>query len=303
MAVVNYVEILGGTGVSGKFGETFHFTRKFKIRCDTLTTTKTAIGDYVGIVYGESHPEFSPCIAMEFDLSPGDESGLWWDLTWKYYNPPPEHSPDPTTQIPKDSWSATGSTATGPCWKDKDGVVITNSAGDPLEDLEREIAEFGWSLTKNYLGTSWQSVARNYSNAVNDAFWSGAGVRCYKCAFKGAQLKRFTLPSGTDLDYWETSWEFTYRPATLNAETNTWIPGWDLTPWDIGFAQKVANDGTPSGSGTKRAAIQGQDHKPVKNPVALQGGIAKAAGQPPSALQFRVYQEMDFDAAFGSPPS
>lgn len=305
MAVVSggVVEILRGTGVSGKFGETFHFTRKFKVRCDTLTTSKADIVNAVGVSYGDAHPDFSPCLAMEFDCADGDESGLWWDVTWKYYVPPPDEKPDPETNLPVDSWSATGGTTTGPCWKDKDGVVITNSAGDPLEDLEQEHAEFGWTLTKNYTSTSWQTTAMDYSNAVNSTDWVAVGdTRCWKCSFKGATEKSVTLPNGTEIPYWEVHWEFFYRAPTVEEDFST-TPGWDLTPWDIGFAQKVDDDGTPTQSGTKRAAIQGQDKKPVKSPVALDGnGMAKPAGEKPDALQFRVYKEQPFAAVFGTPP-
>ena len=303
MAVVSTTELLRGTGVSGKYGETFHFTRKWKVRCDTLTTPKTAIVDAVGVWYGSPHPDFAVCIAMEFDCADGDESGLWWDVTWKYYVPTSESEPDPETDIPVDSWAATGGTTTGPCWKDKDGVVITNSAGDPLEDLEKEQSEFGWTLTKNYLNTTWQLTAMAYSNAVNSVGWvDGGDERCWKCSFKGASKKSLTLADGTKIEYWETQWEFFYRAPTVNPDFTT-TAGWDLTPWDIGFAQKVDADGTPTSSGTKRAAIKGQDKKPVKSPVALDGnGMAKPAGEPPDTLQFRVYQEQPFATAFGSPP-
>lgn len=303
MAVVSVVEIVRGAGVSGKYGETYHFTRKFKVRCDTLTTPKTAVVDAVGVSYGDGHPDFGVCVAMEFDCADGDESGLWWDVTWKYYAPNPENEPDEATDVPKDSWSATGGTTTGPAWKDKDGVVIANSAGDPLEDLEKEEAEFGWSLTKNYLDTSWQLTAMQYSNSVNSTSWVSAGdERCWKCSFRSGAKKALTLPNGTKVEYWEVQWEFFYRAPTVQEDFTT-IPGWDLTPWDVGFAQRVGDDGTPSQSGTKRAAVAGQDKKPVKSPVALDGnGMAKPAGEPPDALQFRVYREENFATAFGSPP-
>lgn len=52
-------------------------------------------------------------------------------------------------------------------------------------------------------------------------------------------------------------------------------------------------------AGTKRAQIKGQDGKPVRQPVALQNGMAKAAGDPPDALAFEVYEKVDFMAPFG----
>ncbi len=92
--------------------------------------------------------------------------------------------------------------------------------------------------------------------------------------------------------YWEITWEFAYRADK-----------WTLKPWDIGFAQLVNEDGEPTQAGSLRAQIKGQDGKPVRQPVALAGGVAKPAGERPDICNapngFDVYHEKDFTTPFG----
>jgi hypothetical protein len=291
MAVVACMETARGTGVSGKFGESFTFTRRWVIRCDSPTTSRVAIARAANVQFGSPHPDAPSHLAMEFDCTEESGDGMAWALVVKYYVPPFENRPDDATGLPKDSWSGSGSTTTIPVFKDKDGDMITNSAGDPLEGGERESTEAVLNLTKCYPDMSWSSIARNQTNTVNNASWNGSAARTWKASFKGAQKKEQTVSSsGTaTLVFWEVTWEFHYREET-----------WDWTPWDVGFNQLVTSDGTPSASGSSRAAILGADKKAVKSPVALAGGVAKGAGQKPDALQFKIYKESSF-SVFGNP--
>ena len=292
MAVVAVDEVIGGTGLSGKYGESFTFTRKWRIRVDDPRTSKVVISRAPGIVFGAGHPDFGSHKAMEFDLSDEDGVGMFWVMTVKYYIPPKENTPDDATGMPKDDWKATGSTTTVPVFKDKDNNPIVNSAGDPLEGLELEASDAALTLTKCYSDTAWSSIASSQSNTVNSSTWNGYPARTWKVEFRGATKKEMTVSAGSGSAtkvYWETSWEFRYRADT-----------WDLAPWDVGFNQLVTSDGTPSASGTKRASVLGTDKKPVRQPVALTSGVAKAAGQKPDVLNFRAYRETSF-TVFGTP--
>lgn len=292
MAVVAINEVIGGTGLSGKYGESFVFSRKWRIRVDDPRTSKVIISRAAGVKFNDAHPDFANHKAMEFDLSDEDGVGMFWILVVKYYIPPKDNTPDETTGLPKDDWRATGSTNTVPAFKDKDGVSICNSAGDPLEGLEIEASDFGLSLTRFYADLSWVAIAESRSNAVNSDTWNASSPRTWKAEFRGAVKKELTVSalSGADTKpYWETSWEFRYRPDT-----------WDLKPWDVGFNQLVTSTGSPSSSGTQRAAILGADKKPVKQPVALGSGIALAAGTKPSAITVKAYKEATF-SVFGTP--
>jgi hypothetical protein len=192
--------------------------------------------------------------------------------------------------MPKDAWSASGSTITIPVFEDQNGNAITNSANDPLEGAERESSDFSLTLTKCYSDLSWSGIAKNQSNTVNNGTWNGSPARTWKVAFRSAGKKEATSSSSdTTKPYWEVVWEFQYRQET-----------WDFKPWDVGFNQTVDSSGNPQIGGSQRVAILGADKKPVKSPVALAGGVAKPAGQKPTALTFRLYRETDF-SVFGTP--
>jgi hypothetical protein len=290
MAVVACLETARGTGVSGKFGESFTFTRKWIVRVDTPFTPRTLISRAPGIVFGAGHPDFASHKAMEFDCTEESGDGMMWSITVRYYIPPADNTPSPSTGLPVDSWSGSGSTITIPVFEDKDGGKIVNSAKDPLEGAERESSEFTLNLTKCYPDLSWSPIAESQSNTVNSSTWNSSPARTWKVAFKSASKKEATSSSAdTTQPYWETTWEFCYRAET-----------WDYKPWDVGFNELVTSNGTPSASGTRRAAVLGADKKPVKAPVALSSGVAKAAGSAPDALTFKLYKETDF-SVFGTP--
>lgn len=265
------------------------------IRVDDPSTSRVTIATAAGITFGSPHPNSSGHRAMEFDLTEASGDGMVWELTVRYYVPPATNAPDTTTStgIPADFWQASGASTTAPVYVDKDDSPITNTAGDPLEGLERETNEFTLTLTKFYDGAAnyaWSALAKACSNTVNNASWNGSNPRKWKVQFRSANRKPITSSSdGETKYYWETIWEFRYREES-----------WDYEPWDIGFNQLVDSTGGPSQSGTTRAAVLGADKKPVKQPVALSHGVAKQAGQPPDKLSFKVYKESDF-SQFGTP--
>lgn len=295
MAVVGYAEIAQGTSVSGKYGESLRLNRKFLVRVDNPNTSKALISAAPGVAWGDAHPDVATCKAMEFELSPHDDVAMFWVHTVTYYVPPALRNPG-ANGIPDDAWEATGGTSTVPAFVDKDGDTIVNSADDPMEGLEREESEFSWSLTKFYTDDTWAQDARDYSNAVNSAAWAGGDPRTWKCEFKSAVRRTITPvdPALAEIDVVETKWEFRYDHTT-----------WNLKPWDVGFMQKVDGSGNPSTTGTERATILGNDGKAVKQPVALEDGVAKDAGLKPDVINggdgVEVYETMDFVAKFGEP--
>ena len=295
MGVVAAIETSKGTGVSGKYGETFVFTRRWLIRCDSPDTSKVLIARSVGVRFGDGHPDAVNHKAMEFDCTDSSGDGMIYELVVRYYVPPAGNTPDPDTGFPRDSWSASNTTTVLPAYKDKDGESITNSAGDPLEGIEKDADGFVITLTKYYYGDEemyWSLDALLKSNCVNSEEWNASNPRTWKVEFKSATKKSLTDNAGeTSAFYWETVWEFRFKWDT-----------WDLKPWDIGFNQLVDSDGNPSANGSRRAAILGDDKKPVRQPVALNSdGTAKTPGEKPDALTFRVYREVPFLTTFGVP--
>lgn len=294
MAWVSYQRILDGTTLSGKFGESLQAQLRWRIRVDSPNTPQAdmlaGVSTSSGVTWGAAHPDFPALKAMEFDLQPESKEGMVWILTVKYYVPTPAKIPQ-ASGIPKDVWEFSGGTTTVPLFVDKDGVTITNAAGDPLEGLERERHEFGWTLRKNYATeAAFTAAAATYPGKVNDGTWAGGPAKTWKCYLRGSKKVSVSKLDGTDdgdtLDYVEAIWEFKYEPLT-----------WKCMPWDVGFMELV------SGS---RKTILGSDGKPVKQPVALNSnGTKKADGSKPSVINngngVEIYQTANFTTGFGSP--
>jgi hypothetical protein len=292
MAWVNYQRILGGTSITGKFGESMQATEKWQIRVDSpLTSTAdilVGVSTTSGVTWGSAHYAFPQLKAMEFELSPESTDGMRWILTVKYYMPKKE--PD-ANGIPLPIWERVGGTSTVPAFKDTSGVTICNSAGDPLEGLEREREEAAWTLTKCY---PTDELANDsiylYAGKVNSSSWADYGAKTVKCYFKGAKKQAISKLDGEDdagkLEYVETRWEFRVDPDT-----------WSCKPWDVGFMELVSGE---------RKTILGNDGKPVKQPVALNSnGTKKTAGQKPSVINsgdgVELYAATDWSAEFGTP--
>lgn len=298
MAVVWTRELPRERSQSGKYGETYVYRRAWLVRVDSPSTPLPDITNGHGVQWLDPHPDDGACKALEFETKPNDASGLLYTCTVTYQVPPVDNKdnggasePGAMSNIMKlPIWSAGSSVVVGPCTKDKDGDAITNTVGDPLEDLSKEEAEFRLSVVHYYPShTSWMSTARQYTNAVNSDTWNGGAPRTWKCQGCSAKVGSENA-DGLTMVYWEVTWEFAYREAT-----------WDLTTWNVGFREKCDANQTPSESGDETKIITTIDKKPVRQPVALtNGGVAMPPGSPPVELAFRVYQEKAFGSVFGS---
>jgi hypothetical protein len=295
MGIVFVREIPKERAASGKRKDGDEYSRGFWVRTDSTTESLVDISNAPGVAFNDPHPDNSTCVMDSYDIKPADDSGLLYVVTFKYkkFNPDEQENPDPdkpgSMEFKPPVWGGTSSVVVEPIYKDKNGDIMTNSAKDPLEDLQAERAEERLTLTQYYAShNGWMQLSRDYTNAINDAAWNGGAARTWKCQGCSKKLNIETK-DGATLVYWELTWEFAYKADE-----------WTLKPWDIGFAQLVDDDGTPTGSGTQRAQIKGQDGKAVRQPVALNNGIAKAAGEAPDALEFFVYEEKDFATPFGS---
>jgi hypothetical protein len=294
MAIVFSREIPKERSASGKKKDGDEYSRAFWVRTDSTTESLVDVSNAPGIAYYDPHPDNPVAVMDSYDIKAADDSGLLYVVSFKYkkFSPDEQEEPDPdkpgSLPFKPSVWGGSSSVVAEPIYKDKDGDIMTNSANDPLEGLEAERAEERLTLTQYYAShNGWMQLARDYTNSINNGNWNGGAVRTWKCQGCSKKLNIETL-EGATVVYWEVTWEFAYR-----------ADGWTLKPWDIGFAQLVDENGDPNSSGTKRAQIKGQDGKGVRQPVALNNGIAKDAGQPPDALEFFVYEERDFAGPFG----
>jgi hypothetical protein len=310
MAQVYARELIGRTQSGSQDSSGSSYTRVFQVRTDCIEDISTVTG-YVGVYYGTAHPEDGGAILTSHETKVADDSGLLYTVTLNYSPQKPddqlEDSDEPgnIAGLSKESyWGASSSVSSGPCFLDSEGDIIKNSAGDALEGLSREFADYKLTLTQYYLDhADWASTARSYTNTCNNATWNDGLQHTWKCQGCSAKLQtenitdQFNVESTTK--YWEVSWEFAYRKDK-----------WKLRVWDIGFSQRVDANKTPSQSGDHRAVIKGKDGKAVKTPVALRNGMAKTSasadlgpGQPawpaPDELEIQVYGETTFVTPFG----
>lgn len=258
---------------------------------EDLADIRDAPGVAIGDVVTDANAQYVICKSLSVQAA--DSSGLLWEVTASFEPRKPEEGNEESgggggggggTLPPIPIWSATGSSSVVPVYKDVDGDMITNSAGDPLEGLEKEKSEFTLVLTKPYLNHGlWLAAARAYTDTCNSAVWNGGAQHTWLCRFRSASVER-----KDGLIYWSTQWEFAYREET-----------WKLMPWDIGFHQL---DGDGDGEYQKKT-ITGSDGKTVKQPVALSGGTPLPDGEPPVVIRggfgAKVYKEANFGVEFG----
>lgn len=309
MSIEWFQEIMEARGQRGKFQETYEYPRAFLIRTNDPFEPLPDITNAVGVNYLDPHPDDPSCVAMEFETKPVDKSGLLYRCDVKYYAPPADATPQAEEEEGEPGsipglmkypiWSGGSSAKTVPALIDRFGDEITNSAGDPLEDLTVEITEPRLTLRQYYASHSTVlDLQRTYSDTVNNATWNGGAEKTWRCLGCSFQVQTENV-GGVSYVYWEVTWEFAY-------DRNNW----NLKPWDLGFAERCTSAGVPSASGDKRKTIVGQDGKTVKQPVALASGVALPPGSPPQVINAgagaEFYEPKDFSAVFGqvfTPPA
>lgn len=282
---------------SGAFRESHTLTETWLVRVDAPppTTPVAAILTAPGVAYGSAHPSFTSCKAMQWNYAAADGSGLLWQVSVTYFVPIVDINP--ANGLPLDVWSGRGVVESVPFYKDKDGNILTNSAGDPLEGMECEMNFPGWTLLRSYstlaAAASEMNAVANRTNSDSWPSFAPGAADTWKCVVKDWQKKVIITQSGatqTAARYWEVAYEIDYREET-----------WHNKPWDMGFNERVDSSGTPTSTGTNRRVIMGLDGRPVKQPVALASGVALPPGTPPVALDFDRYSKVSFTTRFGTP--
>jgi hypothetical protein len=250
--------------------------RSWLAKTDSPATTAIQVAGAAPVSVGDVLGGGSDLRCTSVRARANGADGMLWTVTAEYeVRPDPEGDEPPPGggQFKVPIWSASSTVSNQGIYQDRFGDTIVNSAGDPLEDVTADVAEFRLTLTTFFLShTEWVGPGRSYTNSINNANWNGGAAEEWKCQGFSAKLNVEEI-AGATTPFWEVNIEFAYKAG-----------GWNPQPWDIGFAQRVDDQGVPSGSGTKRAQIKGQDNKPVRQPVALAGGVAKPAGQPPDVI-------------------
>jgi hypothetical protein len=290
-------ELARERSLSGKVQETDAYTRSFLVKAAKIDESLIDISNAPGIALKDEHPENKKIKAMEYDVKCVDDSGLLFQVDFKYYAPPPDLNEDEGGLPPpgsiegfgkKPTWSAGSSVSAQPIVKDIHGDAIVNSAGDWLEDVQADQAEFRLGVTLYaFKAADWTGTALSHTNAINSDAWNGGAIGTWKCQGCSAQLVTESL-NGTAFTLWEINWEFAYKST-----------GWQLKLLDVGMNEKCDSEGVASMSGDKKKAIRGPDGKPISAPVALSGGVANPGADEPPTIEVDAYTSQAFLPVFG----
>ena len=282
MAVVDSRELFRGRGGSQKYGEVPNYKREFLVRVDTMDTSETLIAQAPGIAMLDAHPDVAEALLNDVSVTQDGDSPFHYRVSLTY-GVLEDADEDPLSR--PDQFNYTGAITSGPAFIHYDAgnnspAVIVNSAGDPLEGLEKELAEWRITISGNRAAFD-KSLAADYLNTINLDTYSGLAPGTVKCqGISGS--RKIELVSGSKLVYWEVNVELAHRGEN-----------WRLKTWDVGFNEIVS---------TERKKILDADGKEVSQPVALSGGVQKSAGQPPDMLTFKIYKEKTFTGIFPELP-
>ena len=311
MTVIAFTESAASRSLSVDAKDGFGFTRSFTVQINKPDTPMVEILNAPGIGLWAAHPEDPYSRAQKFDVKPRGSSLLLYEVTIQYQKveqkdedrqeQKPGDNQDPAATpavMPKAVWSGGTSQVMVPFNKDEDGKAVSNSAGIPFEDAEKKQPAPSLTLVTCYATYTAMTVKRDaVLGKINDAAWAGGAAREWMCDSSRWSWK-VEGQGAHPLKYVECSFEFVFLKG-----------GWDLQIIDRGYVQKVGDNGDPTPSGTKLGPILGQDKKPVKEPVALDGsGNAmnpppKPGGPNPVLLKFKPYATADFQGTVGSPPA
>jgi hypothetical protein len=288
MAVIKCEELARERTQSGKDGGSYEYTRGFLVYVDSVDTPLPDITNSAGINFRDPYPDDNTCVAMEFSTQPTSESLLHYTIKVKYTAPPEppqgDQAEDPSLLPPIPyKWTASTTVSQVPApEQDSRNIPVLNSAGEAIRPFNIDVATFHMTLEVPYAGLGWMRDAKIYTGNCNNGPWMGGISNSWRCAGYSAQPQSDNN-NGVTRSWWQVKIDFAYNPK-----------GWDIILPDMGYAQKVTDDGTPSMAGTKNARIKGQDGKPLAHPVGLLNGVAVGQGNAPGQLRFRFHELLDF---------
>lgn len=282
MSVIACREIIDGLGAQQNFGENVKTKRTFMVTVDDPTTSLVEIAAAPNIKWLDAHPVFPTyCVGIDPE---NDGDPFHFKVSFRYdLLKPQERHKFPWQR--QDKFSYDGSLASVPCFVHyNDGnnnpKLIVNSAGDPLEGLSKEQAEWTVAIRGNRQ-TFNKAQARQYLNAVNSDTYEDCPPGTVKCQ-RLAGEQEIEQVDGEEVLYWSVNTVLAYREE-----------GWPIQTWDVGFNEIV---------GGQRKKILDAAGEPVSQPVALSNGVKKSPGQPPDKLTFKVYKYFPFTGVFPALP-
>jgi len=160
---------------------------------------------------------------------------------------------------------------------DDEGRGAQNSAGDPVDGLEEDVALVKLVYTNTQVLNPVFAELQRYTNRCNDGVFLGGEDYTVRMVGWNAEYDQKN-------NVWSVSVEFLYNPD-----------GWQIEFFDAGFNEIDGGD---------RVAIMDKFGNPVNQPVALDGnGSALEINNPPNepfVRELYPYKIADMDALFGN---
>lgn len=285
-SVESCVELFRGISRNAQVDGVPQYTRCWLVTTNKINAKLSDIAAAPGISWRASHPDNPNAYLVESSVQPENDSPFHYRVTYVY------RYLDESEALPWNrpyNFTFSGGLASAPAFAYYSGTsptdndttsIIVNSAGDPLQGLDRDEAEFTVTIQVNLPPPFNYGLAQKYVGAVNSDSYGGGAIDTWKCQSINATRKHEQVPNSNPTEppvriwYWDVSIQLAYRRST-----------WNLSTWDVGFNELIA--------GKRKKIYAGSD--PVSEPVALNpNGTAKAPGQPPNAKVFRIYRREPF---------
>lgn len=274
------------------------YQRIFLVRTTTVNPDLRFVAAAPGPGWRDPYPSDANAKLIETSTSQDGDSPFHYKVTLTY------RFLDEDDKIPwhrPSQYSFSGSLASAPAfWHYSGGdndnqttEIIVNSANDPISGLDRDEGEFNVTIQYNQKPPFDYAKAQMYVGAINSDTWSGGSPKTWKVQSISANRKIEMIAGQVPDDppvkcvYFDTTVTIAYRGTS-----------WDLETWDVGFNEIK---GVPPLLPKRVKIMAGSS--PVSEPVALQNGAAKAPGEPPDKLKFRIYPMLPFNGTFEPIPN
>lgn len=283
MAVVKVKEHFAGRRSSKRDGVVSH-TRIFLVECDDIHDgTATAVSAQGIPDEGDLHPTEPLCFVTGVDASPYEDDSHRFEVTVEYSTSGEEADEDPLNAPWDISWGSSESAE--PFFRDANDKPVTNSAGQPFEQLiERDSGQLIITVVKNEAtGNPGSDEALSHTVNNHDVVLAGT-------VFLEDTLKLSPIASQKQttagITYWRKTYQFKARRR-----------GWMLKIYDQGYqqidTQTVTNsDGDPEERISLKPILDKTGNR-VERPYPLNGeGKAMPSPLDPAAeLEFEPYEK------------
>lgn len=268
--------------------------RKWLVVTDDKYLDPLEVADYfkntLNIQWQTPHPSNGSFTARSLEVDSRSDTPYAYDVVVTYSTEPFRSDVDqqnilnPLNRPPRITWDS--ETVQQFTTKDKNGKPMLNSAGDPLEPIEKDDIRWIISITKNF--ASLPSWVLNYVNVTNSSAVTISGLTLPARTVKTQRLRISDLLTENGFDYYEVTIELAYKPDT-----------WDVDRLDEGF-NVITGDGDIPASEKKRIRIEDDagEFQETTEAVPLDGDGGVLANPTPDNAHYdthEIYNDEDLN--------